>query len=283
MIISRQKNRNRRHSIYFKFDFISWRCKFLCWRSSDLYCGWVQGCESVGCSCQRMLDWSRDNSLVLNASKTQALLVSRRIRPEDVSSDVFLGGDSVPLSDVVKNLELYVDGHLSWKKQVSYVVSCTFSTLRLFYRFQRYTSRDLRIYLVRLLIVPIFLNSDVVYFPSLNGAEFRRLELAFNAWCTRYVDGLRLFDYISEFSRGIWGCTLFEIRISGTSDYLGSRLVFLVIPNPIPVTSLRGDSALYRGIRLWNVLPSAAKSSFSIGNFRREAKRFLTTVDSSKI
>jgi hypothetical protein len=34
---------------------------------------------------------------------------------------------------------------------------------------------------VRSLIVPIFLYSDVVYFLSLTGAEFRRLELAFNA------------------------------------------------------------------------------------------------------
>jgi hypothetical protein len=66
---------------------------------------------------------------------TYALLVSRRIRPEDVGSDLILGGDSVRLSDVVKNLELYVDGRLSWRKQVSFVVSRTFSTLRLLYRF----------------------------------------------------------------------------------------------------------------------------------------------------
>jgi hypothetical protein len=45
---------------------------------------------------------------------------------------------------------------------------------------------------------------DVVYFPSLTGAEFRRLELAFNA-CTRYVYGHRRFDHISEFSRETLG------------------------------------------------------------------------------
>jgi hypothetical protein len=39
---------------------------------------------------------------------------------------------------------------------------------------------------VRSLMVSIFLYSNVVYFPSLTGAEFRRLELAFNA-CARYV------------------------------------------------------------------------------------------------
>jgi hypothetical protein len=50
---------------------------------------------------QRILDWLRDNFLILNASKTQALLVSRRILPEDVGSDVIFGGDPVRLSDVV--------------------------------------------------------------------------------------------------------------------------------------------------------------------------------------
>jgi hypothetical protein len=58
-------------------------------------------------------------------------LVSRKIRPENVGSDVILGGDSIRFSDVVKNLELYQDGRLSWRKQVSYVVSDTFSTLLL--------------------------------------------------------------------------------------------------------------------------------------------------------
>jgi hypothetical protein len=144
------------------------------------------------------------------------------------------------------------------------------------------------------------LYSGVVYFPSLNGAEIRRLELAFNA-CTRYVYGFWRFDYISEFSTEILGCKLFkylELRLAafihkivivGATDYLSSRLVldrspkhrFLVIPNPVPVTSLRGDSALYRGIRLWHVLPSAAKFSFSIGTFKRKSKRFLITADSS--
>jgi hypothetical protein len=78
-------------------------------------------------------------------------------------------------------------------------------------------------------------------------------------------------DTYSEFSREILGCTFFEylelrlpgfihkIVIVGAPDYLSSRCVlvrspghrFLVIPNPVPVISLRGDnSALYRGIRL---------------------------------
>jgi hypothetical protein len=71
--------------------------------------------------------------------------------------------DVVVFSDSVKNLGLYINDRLSWREQVSRVVSRTYSTFRLLYRVQRYTSRDLRIYLVRSLIIfPIFLCTDVV-------------------------------------------------------------------------------------------------------------------------
>jgi hypothetical protein len=95
---------------------------------------------------------------------------------------------------------LYIDNQLSWREQVSGVVSRTYSTLWFLYRFQRNTSRDLRIYLVRSLIIPIFLYTDVVYFPSLTGLKFRRLELAFNA-CTRYVFGLDVLIIQVSFRR----------------------------------------------------------------------------------
>jgi hypothetical protein len=154
--------------------------------------------------------------------------------------------------------------------------------------------------LVRSLIIPIFLYTDVVYFPSLTGLEFRRLELAFNA-CTRYVFGLRRFDHISEFSRGILGYTLFEylelrlacfihkIGLVGAPSYLSSLLVlgrssrhrFITVPRPAPSTSLRGDSTVYRGIRLWNVLPSAAKSCRGMSMFKREAGQFLSAPEAS--
>jgi hypothetical protein len=91
--------------------------------ADDLQIYTVDGCGDVNRlvalvngDLQEILDWLHDNSLILNASKTQVLLVLRRIRPANVGSDVILGGDSVWLSDVVKNLvcsflhQIYVQG-----------------------------------------------------------------------------------------------------------------------------------------------------------------------------
>jgi hypothetical protein len=55
---------------------------------------------------QRILNWSPDNSLIPDASKTQALCILESIRSEDVSSDLIWGWDSVQLSDVLKSLEV---------------------------------------------------------------------------------------------------------------------------------------------------------------------------------
>jgi hypothetical protein len=50
-----------------------------------------------------------------------------------------------------------------------------------------------------------------------------------------------------------------------------SRHRFITVPGPALSTSLRGDSTVYRDIRLWNVLPSAAKSCRGMSIFKREA------------
>jgi hypothetical protein len=59
---------------------------------------------------------------------------------------ILLSNVLVQFSDVVKNLSLLIDRSLSWRNQVSHVVSRTYATLRLLQRFQRFSSQDLCIY-----------------------------------------------------------------------------------------------------------------------------------------
>jgi hypothetical protein len=144
-----------------------------------------------------------------------------------------------------------------------------------------------------LFLVLIRFFGCLIDFISISGLEFRRLELAFNA-CKSYVCRLRRFDHISQFSRGILDYALFEylklrlaciihkIDLVGAPSYLSSILVFgrssrhrfIIVTRPVPLTGISGDLIVYRGIRLWNVLPSAAKSCRGMSMFRREAGQF---------
>jgi hypothetical protein len=242
---------------------------------------------------ERIRQWTAENSLKLNANKTHGNIFSRNDLA--VGADPLkVGAESIPYSDSVRNLGLYVDRSLNWETQVSRVVSRVYGTLSLLSRLKRYMPQGLRMYLVRSLIVPIFLYSDIVYFPPLTRTAFRRLELVFNA-CIKYIFDLRYNYHVSEYEGEILGCNLFSyieinlavfkhrIHLSSMPPYLSSNLRFgpafryrtFIVPRPVPRTSLRNDSTIYRGIRLCNYLPSIAKQSRSTSLFKREAERYL--------
>jgi hydrogenase-4 membrane subunit HyfE len=70
---------------------------------------------------------------------------------------------------------MYVDHRLNWEPHVSCVVSRVFGALSLLNRFKKYMAKGLRLYLVRILVIPIFLNSDVVNFLHGNWLSMRAL------------------------------------------------------------------------------------------------------------
>jgi hypothetical protein len=55
------------------------------------------------------------------------MLISRQDRGVVVDHSLTVAGDVVVFSDSMKNLGLYIDNRLSWREQVSCVVSRTYS------------------------------------------------------------------------------------------------------------------------------------------------------------
>jgi hypothetical protein len=94
-----------------------------------------------------------------------------------------------------------------------------------------------RMRLVVALVIPFFIDCDCVYF-ALDSYSLRKLTVAFNAYCVRYVYRRRLFDHISDVSDSILGCSLLtymEFRLAcfmfslvngGRPRYLYDSLVF---------------------------------------------------------
>jgi hypothetical protein len=113
--------------------------------------------------------------------------------------------------------------------------------------------------------------------------------VAFNA-CVRYVYRRRLFDYISDVSDSILGCSYIELWLAcfmfslvngGRPRYLYDFLVFsrsertLRINSPRQSTEYIAGSVLARGIQVWNSLSVSARSSSSLQDFKRIVCDFL--------
>jgi hypothetical protein len=86
-------------------------------------------------------------------------------------------------------------------------------------------------------------------------------------------------------------CFMHSVHIGPAPSYLAAMLRFgpfarhrfFTAPSPTPSTALRNNSTLYRGIRLWNSLPSPVKTfrSRNLTAFKQEVVRFLVALDSA--
>jgi hypothetical protein len=71
---------------------------------------------------ERFYRWSLDNDLVLNGSKTQAIIFSRNVgRLPNPLAELTLGGEAIAYSACVKNLGIVMDDRFTWRNHVSHV------------------------------------------------------------------------------------------------------------------------------------------------------------------
>lgn len=152
--------------------------------------------------------WARQNSLKLNAKKSQAIVFedSKLLTP-GLLPPVILGGIVVPYADKVLNLGLVMDKKLTFKDQVSDVCSKVFARLRSLWPNSHVFSRKVRSMLVKSLVLPAFTYCDSVYSTNLSAADVRALEGAFSA-CVRFVFRLRRYDSTRDYLDELLGCPI---------------------------------------------------------------------------
>ncbi|XP_055714721.1 uncharacterized protein LOC129808835, partial [Phlebotomus papatasi] len=246
---------------------------FVCRRSSDLLL-WRSVKFISNDDLERILHWANNNGLVLNARKSQALLVHSRGR-NPISFPLFLSDEEIPLSSKVKNLGVIFNDTLTWSDHVAEICRKVFLTLRTLRRYQTFTPRETRLLLVRALIVPFFTYGCELFFRA-HAEDHNRLRLAFNS-CLRYVFGLRKYDHVSAYSDSILGLPppgyldtrvvdfISRVLSTGRPRYLtelvvagsSSRSSYLRVPGS-GSRNFR-NSIFVEGVIPWNALPRERK------------------------
>lgn len=229
-------------------------------------------------------EWAKLNHLTLNASKTQAILLTNNPKLDLAIPNVILDGKSVPFADSVTDLGFTLTRNLSWNEDATNVAAKIFGGLRSLWSHQRNLPLKTRVNLVKTLLMPHFCYGSVVY-AKLSVAAEKTLQRAFNA-CIRFVSGLRRYEGTSEHQNVILGCGLhqymeyrtclfmFKLLQSGQPDYLlrhlkrgmSSRTGNIVIP--FHKTSNMGSSFFVHGVSVWNSLPLDIRDRRSIWSFK---------------
>jgi hypothetical protein len=146
-----------------------------------------------------VLIWSNKHGLRLNANKTQVLIVSRERQYSKIdfsSIDKISVNDTlIPYSEVVENLGIFFDKHLSWNKQISYVHQKVYGVLKNLEKFRNVTPEYIRIRLVKSLIIPLFDYCDIVY-CNITAAQIEKLQVLQNN-VIRYIYDVKRGDALS--------------------------------------------------------------------------------------
>ena len=243
---------------------------------------------------KRISEWSRTNGLQLNVRKTQSIVFrSKRSRHEHINSlpKVKLDNNELDYSSYVKNLGLYMDEHLDWKINTNAITKQVFYSLHSLNRMKYDTPKEIRLKLVKSLILPHFLYCDVV-FSSSNSHIKNQLKLAFNA-CVRYVHNLKKFDHISQYVTCLLGmnldsyhkyrlaCFTYKCLHSMGPTYLDDFFKWGASERTKNIEHVKfhkscyGQSLRAEGARVWDSLPMTAKSSVRFSSFKNVCLEFF--------
>jgi Reverse transcriptase (RNA-dependent DNA polymerase) len=241
--------------------------------------------NKINSDLKNIATWSSQNGLSLNSLKTQAMAIGKEI-PENLPL-IKVADVNIPYSSKVKNLGVIMNSELTWGDQIATVVKGVYYTLNRLWLTADTTPTETRRRLVVALILPKFLNADIIYSQSSKGNR-NRLNKAYKA-CSRYVYGkVRNPDENFDPAKHIMGQTLDQLHefrictqmfkiVSGTGpEYLRAKLqsgrsvrTGVLIP-PRHYYLDRGNSFFIKGVNLWNSLPVAIKSAHSLGAFNEQ-------------
>lgn len=253
----------------------------------------------------RISCWTKAHGLLVNASKSQAIIIGSshfisKVR-DSVMPNVIFNGSIIPYSSTVTNLGVTFDQHLSWAAHVDNISKKIFSSLHSLKRLQNFLPFNTKVMLAKSLLLPIIDYADVVFLDA-SVELVNRLERLQNM-CIRFIFGLRKFDHISEFRLQLKWPTmqsrremhilsfLYNIlfnpaapeylrqRLQYQSDASGGRLRSadsLALGFPSHSSQTYTKSFTVHATRLWNSLPVSVRKSCSLAVFKVNLVKHFT-------
>ena len=240
----------------------------------------------------RIQGWAELNKIRLNPLKSFGMVCSRNeISVRDVPS-LNLNGFILPYVEKVKYLGFMINSKMSCCDATSDSIRRIYGGLRNLRISSNLLSPNMKMYLVKSLLLPFFSYNCIVY-SCLDSECKRKLNVAFND-CLRYIYGLPRHISVSRYKTTLLGMSLdefykfrsilklHEIIHNKCPEYLNEYLNFLQSPRGIKLTiphfthTIGERSYFVNAIRLWNNLPHQLQRTNSSGGFRKELIKHMS-------
>lgn len=240
--------------------------------------------------------WLLNNSLYVNTKKTKVMLFNGVTESKNYI-DVKLYGQSLEFVDEWKYLGVIIDNELNFKKHSKYIVKKIGKKVNYFNRISKNISLMSRVTLYKTIIAPHFeYCPTIVYY--LNETEKNKLQILQNRAMriilkvNRYThirDMLDSLGFMSINQRLVYQNIIFIYKIlSGMlPDYMLNKITFVRdihkydtrsasnIYVPTARTSATQNSLFYKGLVLYNSLPSYIRSCTHFTGFRKNTCQFV--------
>lgn len=239
--------------------------------------------------------WTAANGLLLNAGKTQGIVIYKYQIDTGNLPLLRLGSEPISFHRCVKNLGVKLNNNFSAADHIDHVCARIYGSLRTLRSSNCYIPQHVRLKLIRSLILPHILYCSPL-FTGMHDMYFNRLRVAFNS-CLRYALNLSRYSHVSNHVTDFLKCSL--------ENYLALRLVVfvrnvLVHQSPpylcsyfahggsqrtmnLRMPSFSSDhmsrSAVVRGIRLWNALPAYLKRNMFANNFTDQCLAHFSSLN----
>jgi hypothetical protein len=111
--------------------------------------------ESIKTTTTKIHEWLNQRKLKMNSSKTEILLVgnSRVLRKLNVNKEIEICGEKVKISEVVRNLGLYIDDSLTLSPHITRISGQAFSYLKIIGRLRQCLTVQMRMTAIHALVI----------------------------------------------------------------------------------------------------------------------------------
>lgn len=265
----------------------------------------VRAVQAVNEDLNRIAEWSLNNSLVLNPSKSKLMVLgtkSQVARVMDAPLDIKILNTSIEIVTEARNLGVVFDSQLRFDKHVLNLARNCFYRLKVLYKIRELLSTKARVTLCESLVLSRLNYADLVYGPRILGKSRRLLQRIQNA-CCRFCFNIPSRGHVSPFvnkanmlnmdsrRRLHLASLMFDIMTFNNPKYLYEKLKPASFQNRYGSGVLRAarvplaihphrtvgftGSFRHQATKCWNDIPPPIRNAQSKFSFKTKIKSFL--------